>query len=111
MSRMDSQPRNGSFEVRFPEPRMLYLKNAHLPNHPPNGHLNNPRFTLITTESLDSILETDPATLDQTMKRKDWPQWKTTLKAEYASLQKHNMFSDISDALEKPPIGHKLIFT
>jgi hypothetical protein len=45
------------------------------------------------------------------MRRPDWPQWKTTIETEYASLKKHGVFVEIATDLEKPPIGHKLIFT
>ena len=62
-----------------------------------------------TTESLDLI--PDPTTLDQAMKRTDWPHWKTTMETEYSFLRKHHVFGDISIDLDKPPIGHKLIFT
>lgn len=45
------------------------------------------------------------------MKRLDWPQWKLALKAKYSSLRKYNLFAELSTDLEKPPIGHKFIFT
>ena len=64
-----------------------------------------------TMESLDSSPKTDLTTLNQAKKRKNWPQWQMALEAEYSSLRKYNVFLDISDDLEKPPIGHKLIFT
>ena len=62
-----------------------------------------------TTESLDSI--PDPTTLDEAMKCSDWPNWKTAIETEYLSLRKHQVFGEISIDLDKPPIGHKLIFT
>ena len=37
-----------------------------------------------TTEFLDSI--PDPTTLDEAMKRSDWPNWKTAIEAEHSSL-------------------------
>jgi hypothetical protein len=64
-----------------------------------------------TTESIDSTSEADPTTLDQAKKRPDWPKWQEAIETEYSSLRKHNVFAEISTDLEKPPIGHKLIFT
>ena len=32
-----------------------------------------------TTKSIDSIIESDPTTLDQAMQRPDWPHWKTAI--------------------------------
>jgi hypothetical protein len=64
-----------------------------------------------STESLDSIPEPDPLNLDQAMKRQDWPHWKVAIETEYSSLRKHGVFAEISIDLDKPPIGHKLIFT
>jgi hypothetical protein len=70
----------------------------------------NPRVHF-STESLDSIPEPDPLNLDQAMKRQNWPHWKAAIETEYSSLRKHGVFAEISTHLDKPPIGHKLIFT
>lgn len=64
-----------------------------------------------TTESVDSITEYDPTTLDQAVRRPDWPHWKTAIKTEYSSLRKHDVFVEIATDLDKQPIDHKLIFT
>jgi hypothetical protein len=64
-----------------------------------------------TTESIDSNPGTDPLTLDQAMQRPDWPNWKQAIEAEYSSLKKHQVFGEVSNDLEKQPIGHKLFFT
>ena len=102
------QPRNESSETPFLELGISYLKNI----RPKPSTKRTPKQPKVhfTTKSLDSIPKSDPTTLDQTMKRQDWPQWKLALEAEYSSLQKHNVFADISNDLEKPPIGQKLIF-
>jgi hypothetical protein len=80
------------------------------PNPPTSQPPKQPKIHY-TTESLDSTPDSDPTTLDQAMRRPDWPQWKTTIETEYASLRKHGVFAEIATDLEKPPIGHKLIFT
>ena len=59
----------------------------------------------ITTSS------SDPLTLDEAKASSDWPQWSEALKAEYASLRKHNVFGPSVTTLTTKPIGHKLIFT
>ena len=64
---------------------------------------------LYTIESLDS--NPDPTTLDEATKRSDWPSWKTAIETEYSSLRKHQGFGETAIDLDKPPIGHKLIFT
>ena len=45
------------------------------------------------------------------MSRSDWPQWQMTIDTEYASLRKHKVFGELSLDLDKPLVGHKLIFT
>ena len=87
-----------------------------LPNKKPQPIPSTPRppkqpKILYTTESVDSITESDPTTLDQAMNRPDWPHWKTAIETEYASLRKHGVFAEIAIDLDKHPIGHKLIFT
>lgn len=67
--------------------------------------------THYTTESLDSIPDSDPTTLNQAMNSPEWPHWKTAIETEYSSLRKHRVFGEISIDLDKQPIGHKLIFT
>ncbi len=98
--------------IRNPLPRTRIT----LPNKRPQPKPSTPRppkqpKILYTTESVDSITESDPTTLDQAMNRPDWPHWKTAIETEYASLQKHGVFAEIAIDLDKRPIGHKLIFT
>ena len=64
-----------------------------------------------TTESVDSIPEPDPKSLDHAMTRVDWPNWKATIETEYESLRKHGVFAELATDLSSQPIGHKLIFT
>ena len=45
------------------------------------------------------------------MSRLDWPKWQTTIDTEYASLRKHSVFGELSLDMDKPLVGHKLIFT
>ena len=45
------------------------------------------------------------------MSRPDWPKWQQAIETEYNSLRKHQVFGELSLDLDKPPIGHKLIFT
>ena len=80
------------------------------PNPTTTNPAKQPRIHY-TTKSIDLIPETDPTTLDQAMKRPDWPQWKAAIETEYASLRKHGVFAEIVTDLDQHPIGYKLIFT
>jgi hypothetical protein len=73
-----------------------------------------------TSDEADSIqsfvsslipLESDPLTLEGAKASSDWPQWLAALNAEYASLQKHNVFGLLVTNLTSKPIGFRLIFT
>ena len=55
--------------------------------------------------------KSDPLILNEAKASPKWPQWQTALCAEYASLQKHNVFGELIHSLKVRPIGHKLIFT
>ena len=56
-------------------------------------------------------MDSDPTTLVEAQSRSDWRQWQVVIEAEYDSLRKHNVFRTTTTDLDKPLIGHKLIFT
>ena len=52
----------------------------------------------------------EPTTVDEAMRRSDWPNWKVAIKEEYKSLRKRQVFGPIVNNLTSRPLGYKLVF-
>ena len=61
--------------------------------------------------AFNTELAPDPLNLTEAKASPEWPNWKKALETEYASLRKHQVFGELTTNLEKPPVGHKLIFS
>ena len=98
--------------IRHPLPGTCTILPQKRPDLTPSTSkpLKQPRIHY-TTESIDSPTKLDPTTLDQAMASPNWSHWKAAIETKYDSLCKHGVFVEITTALDKQPIGHKLIFT
>lgn len=55
--------------------------------------------------------DVEPNTVDECRRRKDWPKWKEAIQAELRSLEKREVFGQITQIPKGvKPVGYKWVF-